>query len=434
MKNKKILYWFFMTLAAYIGMYFLFIYNKENTPHILIYLYILLATPAVTASMVQTPLKAKMHLRSLFFYITLGIFIIVPLYVITYVIGFSDVDSVRYALSALLQGEVTIIALIVTLTLVAVQYASSSYSNRIIDIFKNHNPDFNILLVIYITSIIYGFFTLINVDTENLIDIKTHVCLAFSYGLFALIALFPYMRFTLNLLKPSRIIEILIDDITYESLISTKEKQFSEMEKEFTQRKKKTLVFQCEKDEGYQENTIQPIFDILIKSLKNHDYPTFRVGVSKMVAKMACIYNSSKNTSYMGMSPQSSIISDLLNNNFNPLIRLSIENDDEFIVTFIIRYLGEIGFLTIKNKDFYSMNKVISYLEQIGEKIIREKYDNSLFTLLVLLNDLKIKAPTKEKKQIKLVIDRLNDFANYEGFNYVLEAIPAIYEARKRFL
>ena len=66
-----------------------------------------------------------------------------------------DIDNARYMLSSLIQSEAAIIAIVITLTLVAVQQTSTLYSTRLIDIFKSKNPDFWILIIIYLGSITY---------------------------------------------------------------------------------------------------------------------------------------------------------------------------------------------------------------------------------------------------------------------------------------
>jgi uncharacterized membrane protein len=68
-------------------------------------------------------------------------------------------DSARYMLSALVQSQAAIIAIVITLSLVAVQLTASTYSPRVIDIFKK-NPDIWILLGFYGFSIFYGLFLL----------------------------------------------------------------------------------------------------------------------------------------------------------------------------------------------------------------------------------------------------------------------------------
>lgn len=52
----------------------------------------------------------------------------------------TDADSARYMLSALVQTQAAIVAIVITLTLIAVQLTASAYSPRVIDIFKK-NPD-----------------------------------------------------------------------------------------------------------------------------------------------------------------------------------------------------------------------------------------------------------------------------------------------------
>ena len=432
MKIRKLLRWILITTVLYVLLYFLFIVNLDKPTHIIIYLYLVILPPIVSACLIQTPLKAKMYLKRLYLYLFSGFVVVAVSYIIIFYLNISDDDSIRYALSALIQSEAAIIALVVTLTLVAVQHTASSYSSRIIDVFKNHNPDLKILLVIYISSIICGLFTLIKVNDTNLDAIKPYVYLTFSYGIFALLALIPYMMFTLNLLKPSKMIEILADDINYENLISSKQRQLTDMSNELFKGNKKTHVFHCEINEEELKNPIQPIFDILIKSLRNYDHPTVRVGISKIVDKISCMYQISPDTSHNSASLQSFIIDDLLNKYFNPLIRISIKDDDESIVSFIIRHLGAIGFLTIDNEDFYSTNKVISYLEKVGKKIIAKKYDNSLFDLLVVLNDLQKKLPTDESEKVKQVIEGINDAAKSGELTYVVESIPTVEEIRER--
>lgn len=60
-----------------------------------------------------------------------------------------DPDSARYLLSALVQSEAAIIAIVVTLSLVAIQLAATSYSPTIIGIYQKY-PYFWLLIIIYI--------------------------------------------------------------------------------------------------------------------------------------------------------------------------------------------------------------------------------------------------------------------------------------------
>jgi uncharacterized membrane protein len=78
----------------------------------------------------------------------------------------TDVTSARYMLSALVQSQAAIVAIVITLTLIAVQLTASAYSPRVIRIFRN-NPDMWILLGCYGLSIFYGFIVLKLVESAE---------------------------------------------------------------------------------------------------------------------------------------------------------------------------------------------------------------------------------------------------------------------------
>jgi uncharacterized membrane protein len=89
-------------------------------------------------------------LNRLTLYFALGAVIIAAFHIFFSYSGFlhTDVDSARYMLSALVQSEAAIVALVVTLSLVAVQLAAQSYSARVIEVFRR-TPDLWILMGIY---------------------------------------------------------------------------------------------------------------------------------------------------------------------------------------------------------------------------------------------------------------------------------------------
>lgn len=87
-------------------------------------------------------------------------FILILDSVCQYIVGISflfyqiDSESAKYLLSSLVGSESAILALIITMSLIAVQLAASSYSARVIDEFKR-TPAFWILIGIYIFVIFY---------------------------------------------------------------------------------------------------------------------------------------------------------------------------------------------------------------------------------------------------------------------------------------
>jgi len=69
-----------------------------------------------------------------------------------YILFPTDPTSARYMLSALAQSEAAILAIVITLSLVAVQLTASSYSPRVIDIFKK-SPYLWLVLCLYTIGI-----------------------------------------------------------------------------------------------------------------------------------------------------------------------------------------------------------------------------------------------------------------------------------------
>src|SRR5271157_1093112 len=63
----------------------------------------------------------------------------------------TNTDSARYLLSTLVQSEAAIVAIAISLSLVAMQLAVSLYSSRIMEIFKK-NPLIWAFLLLYITA------------------------------------------------------------------------------------------------------------------------------------------------------------------------------------------------------------------------------------------------------------------------------------------
>lgn len=188
------------------------------------------------------------------FKIYFGIFIIFS--IISFIffpagILITDIESVRSILSTLIQSEAAIIAIIVTLSLVAVQLTASSYSTRVIDLFKGE-LSFWILMFTYILSIIYGLIIL--KFTGSSYNIEIPIWIAIFIGIFALFALVPYILDILDLMKPSTIIsklesKIKDDDVLY--FIITNE----------------------------SDDPLQPLVDVIHSSLMKHDYGTLRDGI-----------------------------------------------------------------------------------------------------------------------------------------------------------
>ncbi len=158
-------------------------------------------------------------------------------------------------LSNLVQGEVAMFAIVISLSLVAVELSASSYSVRLIDIFKK-SPDFLILVETYLIAIIYGLM-LLNLN-KSLPNLDAYILSAYCLGIFAFVSLGPYFWNTLNLLKPSTAINILAEKVTKEDILSS----IRDGHKKYD-----------------DKDPIQPITDIIRSSLMKYDYETARFGL-----------------------------------------------------------------------------------------------------------------------------------------------------------
>ncbi|MBE9580751.1 MAG: DUF2254 domain-containing protein [Proteobacteria bacterium] len=205
--------------------------------------------------------KTSLWLRRLTLYLVLGILVVTVSHLAFSYIGFlhTDADSARYMLSALVQSEAAIMAIVVTLSLVTVQLAASSYSVRVIEVFKR-NPDLWILMMIYGFAIFYGLGVLKSIEgagSESGLLSEGHISFAYYLGIFTFMALIVYIWNMLDLLKPATMIKILSERITESNLRSALEKD-------------------------PDSDPIQPIADLIRNSLVKYESETAMIGLEQV--------------------------------------------------------------------------------------------------------------------------------------------------------
>ncbi len=285
--------------------------------------------------------------RRLALYICLGAFIIVISHIAFSYFNLlhTDVDSARYMLSALVQSEAAIVALVVTLSLVAVQLAAQSYSARVIEVFRR-TPDLWILMGIYGVAIFYGLGVLklierANPQVNSLSNLEGQVAFSYYLGVFAFVALVPYIWNTLEMLKPSTVINILAERITKESILDAIDEK------------------QEKSDKG---NPILPIVDIIRTSIRNFDYETLIYGLKVVEDRFQYI---------------------LKNEKFE-----NVEKDK--IAVLFITILNRIGRLTANREDEDSTMAIAEILSKVGKQSVEQEFGNAtrmaLFSLMDLIN------------------------------------------------
>ena len=206
----------------------------------------------------------------------------------------SNVDSAQYLISALIQSEAAILAIVITLSIVAVQQSSSAYSPRIIKIFmdKNKNPDFWILIGLYTIAMIYGSIVLklLKGDLNQLSNLQTHIWFTYSLSILAFTSLRPFISNTLDLLRPSTIIEVLSENITMENILIAIDEQ--ENKNKYPEALHEWCIEDLQELRSCNENNdpILSIIDIVRGALINYDYETARIGLESIEKRTINIY------------------------------------------------------------------------------------------------------------------------------------------------
>ena len=275
--------------------------------------------------------------------------------------------SARYLLSALVQGQAAIIAIIVTLTLVAVQLTASAYSPRVIDIFKENRVMWW-LFVLYGLSIFFGLFVLETIESEyqNLsnwgVSLEFCVFLSYSMGIIAFAGLFWHVGNVINLLKPENIINRLSDGIT-------KDKNLE-------------YISYLVDNEKYPEKSIkkcpaQPIIDIIYGALRKDDIETVRYGLGAVTdwAKEVIDQVDPDNDIY---TEKLKYFSEDFCGYLMQFVRLSVKIECEEVVTEVIYKLETFASPTTdKELDNATMGviiRVMDSLESIKQIVVETKW------------------------------------------------------------
>ena len=403
--------------------------------------------------------------KGLYFYIPLFLIVRVLSYFIGLRVGFdtTNPDSTRYLLSALIQSEATVLAVVITLSLVAVQQASSSYSSRVIDIFKSpkNNPDLYILIFTYITSIIYGTWVLKQVQTNNSYDslnfiifdsFEGHIWFVYSIAIFAFIALVPYMRNTLNLLRPSTIVEMLGKNITEEEIISfaTSGKDFSmgrPIKKIDASTHTEEIDFLSRDLNNYNgiiryepiltkldNNPIQHVVDIIYSSLVKYDYLTALGGIELLIdysIKTTEKEFSSKLNEKLGILFRRIGMFAIIKNDYDSTIEIinhfkkcataanKAGMEAEAITN--IEHLAHIGNSAINGNMGGIVINVTGAFKEIGEDAAKRRFEDELSFIEIYLRNMGVLAATKKLEVETIYItDALLCILNYAINKYLI--------------
>ncbi|WMW23962.1 DUF2254 family protein [Methanolobus sediminis] len=250
-------------------------------------------------------------------------------------------DNERYLLSALVQSLAATIALVITLSLVAVQLAAQSYSARVIDVYKR-NPDMWILLCIYIFTIFYGL-GLTKIIGLGILGnyMEGAIFVAYFMGFFAFVCLVPYILDTLASLKPLTLIQILAKDVT----------------------KKRILDYLIIKGQKSDKDPILPIVDVINSALTRNDEETVRNGILELTETTLDIFK----------------------------LNYVEKNDSDKILKHLIQHIEKIGMEAAEKENENSSISVISALDDIKRKAIELNLEKTTQITEKSLENMKIK-------------------------------------------
>jgi hypothetical protein len=299
---------------------------------------------------IKLPNDTSLWARRLALYFIIYVGVIVIMHVVFSYSGFlhTDVDSARYMLSALIQSEAAIVALVVTLSLVAVQLAAQSYSARVIEVFRK-TPDLWILMGIYGIAIFYGLGVLKMIENPLMgrrSNLEAQVSFAYYLGVFAFVALVPYIWNTLEMLKPSTVIDMLAEEITKENIL---------------------FAIDEHQEKTNEKDPIQPIIDIVNGSIMKYDYETVRYGLEEIGNRCNHIF---RNENFKG-------------------------EEEKKVSEHIFSHLTRVGKLAVSKKDEDSTRQVITNLHKNGITAAEHELKEAVWETITSLRLIGISAAEK---------------------------------------
>lgn len=252
-----------------------------------------------------------------------------------------DQQNAINLISTLVKGEAAIFAIVISLSLVAIQLASSSYSPRVIKIIKR-DLFFWGVVVLYVLSIILGVSGLRIIE---LLQNDYFIDTIYILGVLCFLSLIPYVWHILGILQPSKIIDDLSKDINEKTIdvISL----------------------------GSIEDTIQPITDIIIRSMTKFEESTTIKGLRSLSDRVDYLL---KNVNLK--SAQQENIANLISYHFTFIGVNAANMQNDYITKLVIQKLEIMGLAATQKKYQVIAKDIASSLERIGSETSEKDMSN----------------------------------------------------------
>jgi len=274
-----------------------------------------------------------------------------------------NADSAKNALSTILQCQVSIIAIVIAISLVALELSITKYGKEVFEIFTHH-PAMWLLLLSYILSIILNTALLLSIiqpGNENITDGFKVFSIYYTTFLFfmLLFVLIPHFRVTMNQLHSDRIFLNLIDRIKVSDLKP-------------------------------RDDPFQAIFSIIYSAIEKNDFQTMSDLISGCKNKYVEIMNSASpsldkpNISFRFFEDLQRATSMLLT-----------KNEAKFVFEILTR-IREICDNSLENNESVSFNDSIKFIGEIGAKSLNLDYKQSTINSIFALTEYYDKSKTND--------------------------------------
>ena len=241
-------------------------------------------------------------------------------------------DSARSFISSSNQIQATILAIVVSLTLLAVEMTASKYSPRVIEIFKR-NAALWIFLFSYSLSIAIGSIFLTIIDSPDFpLSTTLGTLYLLALGIVLIFMLFPYLLSTLEFLNAERIVKRLAHLINTDTI-------------------------------SPEVDPFQSIFDVIYGAIKINDFTTMSTG-------LICAEERLKEI----------------------MANASRDRRDDYILFRFFDDMRRCGFLLIEKKEDKYAFEIITRLETINEWAFKEQQILVLNRSCAAIEDVAVKA------------------------------------------
>jgi hypothetical protein len=303
-----------------------------------------------------------------------------------------DNDSARYLLSALVQSQAAIVAIVVTLTLVAIQLVVSSYSLRAIDFIKKSPLWW--FFTCYGMSIFYGLFVLGLIQKDippsefivlHSISLEFYIYIAYWFGFVTFALLIVYIKEIFNFLESPNIIERLSDRITKEDVVEFIES--IEKQKE-------------DQTQPTKDDPLQPIMDVIHSSIMKYDIATTRIGLKVVTDRTieiidsdsqkeisTCFCDHLERVSTLTVNKMDEESTGEVIRNLANFGRLTAEREFESAASGAARSLGFVGKIAAEKGIGYLTARVAHSLEVIGETAAEKGLEDATWQVAWSLGD-----------------------------------------------